>query len=87
MENLKQTVKTDADIPLTKLLFHVNLDCSAKSGSHISCMMEIQILKHECLHCLSIQEGWLIHLQRIKGIKQSSFLSMHRKIKEEDNIS
>lgn len=45
LENLKQTVKADMDISLIELLFHVNFDYSEKSGCHISCMMELQILK------------------------------------------
>ena len=82
LEKLKQRVKADTDVPLNELLFHVNFDCSVKSGSHIRCMMETQILKHECLRCLSIQEGCLIHLQRRKGIKQGSFLPCIEKLKK-----
>ena len=60
----------------------LNINNQLKASGGFPSVMETQILKHECLRCLSIQEGCLIHLQRIKGIKQGSFLPCIEKLKK-----
>lgn len=42
LRSLEETVKTDMDISLIELLFHVSFDYSGKSDCHINPMMGLQ---------------------------------------------
>lgn len=44
LRNPEETVKTDMDISLIELLFHVNFDDGEKSDCHINSRMELQNL-------------------------------------------
>lgn len=43
LRNLKKRVKTDMDISLIELLFHVSSDYAGENGCHTNCAMKLHL--------------------------------------------